>query len=136
MTPARKSFVRLYFWYAFAASIAAIIIVILGYIPTVRIAGPDAVAAMLAGCGVSWLASCLAVAPLAAARAQGQQQMASAVLLSTGVRFIAVLFLVVPLTLSGWFEQTVLVVWAGISYLLLLLIDTVVAVRLSSGSPG
>ena len=133
MTPARKSFIRLYFRYVLAASSSTLIIVILGYVPTVRIAGSDAVAAMLAGCGASWLASCLAVAPLAAVRVQEQRQVAPAVLLSTGIRFIAVLVLVVPLTLSGWFEQTVLVVWVGISYLLLLLIDTAFAVRFSSG---
>jgi hypothetical protein len=56
--------------------------------------------------------------------------MPMAILASTVVRFVTALFLVVPLTLSGWVDQTVFVLWVAISYLLMLLVDTGLAVRM------
>jgi len=38
--------------------------------------------------------------------------------------------LVVPLVLSGWFDRTVLVLFVAVSYLMMLLVDTLLAVRM------
>ncbi|MFQ5495286.1 MAG: hypothetical protein ACE5EX_07870 [Phycisphaerae bacterium] len=103
----------------------------IGYFPTVRLAGPGAVRSLAVGCGVSWLASCVGAIPVARMLTGQSDQPATAILASTGLRFVAVLAGVVPLTLSGWFQRNVFVLWVGISYLVLLLVDTILAVNLS-----
>ena len=50
--------------------------------------------------------------------------------MSTGVRFLVVLVLVVPAVLSGWFHRNALVTWVAFSYMTMLLVDTTFAVRL------
>ncbi len=51
-------------------------------------------------------------------------------LASTLVRFVTVLALLTPLILSEWFDKTILVLFAAISYLMMLLVDTLLAVRI------
>ncbi len=101
-----------------------------GYFPTLKWAGSDHIAAMIAGCTVSWIASCFGAVLLARALSRPSSETATAILASTTVRFFVVLALVAPLTLSGWFDRVVFVVWVAISYLLLLAVDTCYAVRL------
>lgn len=105
-------------------------IIALAYVPVVRLAGVSARTAMLAGCGTSWLASCVGAIPVALAVGSRQQGSATPILAMTAVRFVAVLILTVPLALSGWFDRTVLVVCIGVSYLLMLPVDTLLAVRM------
>lgn len=134
MTPTNEAFLRSFIRFASVALGSTLAIAGLGFVPTNRLAGVDGIVPMSVGCAVSWVASCAAAAPLALARSQGQAQLASAVLLSTAIRFVVALVLVVPLALCGWFDRTVFVVWVAISYLLLLLVDTVFAVRMASGT--
>ena len=101
-----------------------------GYFPTVKLAGSGHIAAMIAGCTVSWIASCAGAVPLARALSGASSETATAILASTTIRFFVVLALVAPLTLSGWFDRVVFVVWVAISYLLLLAVDTCYVVRL------
>jgi hypothetical protein len=101
----------------------------IGYLPTIRWAGASGLGAMLLGCGVSFVAGCVGAIPIARALGGDRSQMASAVLVSTGARFLSVLVLVVPVTFSGWVDRTVFVVWVGISYLLMLLVDSWIALR-------
>lgn len=101
-----------------------------GYFPTLKWAGADHIVAMITGCAVSWMASCFGAIPLARALSRPSADTATAILTSTMIRFIVVLALVAPLTLSGWFDRIVFVVWVAISYLLLLAVDTCYAVRL------
>lgn len=110
---------------ATALSVAAI-----GYFPTMRYAGGGGAAALLVGCGVSWISSCIGALPTAAALSSRPKQAGTAVLTSTMVRFVTVIVLVVPLVLSGWFDRMVLVLFVAISYLMMLLVDTLLAVRM------
>lgn len=102
----------------------------IGYVSTSRLANGEGVAAMLAGCGVSFVASCLGSIPIALALAGPDSNRATAILASTALRFLTVLVLVVPLVFSGWLNQKVFVLWVAVSYLVLLLVDTALAVRL------
>jgi len=102
----------------------------LGYWPTIRIAGGQAVKPMLAGCLVSWISSCVGAIPLARGLAAGGTQPALAILYSTAFRFVTVLLLVVPLVLGSGLDRTAIVVWVALSYLVLLLVDTVFVVRM------
>ena len=129
MSSANGRFLWFYAKFAGAALLSAAVVAGIGYFPTVRVAGHEAVWAMIAGCAVSWLASCLGAIPVALAMSARSRQTGQAILASTALRFLVVLLLVVPLALSGWFERTVLVLWVSISYLVLLVVDTAFAIR-------
>ncbi len=129
MSSANGRFLWFYAKFAGAALLSAGILAGVGYFPTVRVAGREAVWAMIVGCAVSWLASCLGAVPVALAMSARSRQTGQAILASTALRFLVVLLLVVPLALSGWFERTVLVLWVSISYLVLLVVDTAFAIR-------
>lgn len=130
MTPARTSFARSYVKFVATAAVTAALLAGLGYFPTVRLVEEGAAAAMLAGCGISWASSCFGAIPLATAASGPTKRAAEAILLSTAVRFVAALLLVVPAALSGWFNRNALVLWVAISYMIMLLVDTTFAVRL------
>ena len=126
-------------WYAAfvgAATASACVIACVGYFPTVRIAGQDAVWAMVIGCGVSWVASCVGAIPLAMAASGRSSQPAMAVLGSTVLRFLTVLLLVVPLVLGSSLDRRVMIFWVAVSYLLMLLVDTAFAIRVTKRVKG
>lgn len=120
---------RWYFTVVAAALLCSAVVCGLGYFPTVRLRGEDAVGAMVVGCAVSWIASCLSAFPLAWALAGRASQPGLVVLGSTMVRFGGVMLLVVPLALLGPWDRMVMVLWVAITYLALLLVDTAFGVR-------
>ncbi len=130
MPVAGAGFLRSYVRFVALAAASAVAIIALGYVPTVRLAGRDAVGAMVAGCGASWLASCVGAIPVAWAQAQRSTQPGLAIMASTTLRFVTVLLAVAVLILSGWQHPKVLALWVGISYLLMLAVDTVFAVNI------
>jgi len=110
---------------------------IAGYFPTVHFSGPESVRSMIVGCGVSWAALSLGMMPVAWAITSQTAPSVNAVLGATAIRFLVTMALTAPLALSGWLHSTVFVVWVGISYLTLLPLEVIVAVRqLRSISPG
>jgi hypothetical protein len=58
------------------------------------------------------------------------QRAVNAVLAATTIRFLVVLALAAPLLLGNWFPRTVLVVSLAASYMLILLTDSLLAVRM------
>lgn len=130
MPVAGAGFLRSYVRFVALAAVSAVVIIALGYLPTVRLAGDDAVWAMVAGCGASWLASCVGAIPVARAQARRSTQPGLAIMASTTLRFLTVLLAAVVLILSGWQNPKVLALWVGISYLLMLAVDTVFAVNI------
>ncbi len=106
-------------------------VLVAGYWPTVRLAGSEAVGGMLAGCGISLVASWIGAIPIALARREAGVETAQAILLSTGLRFAVVLVLALSVALSGWFARPALLTWVAISYVVLLPADTLYAVRLN-----
>ncbi len=112
-----------------AATATAGVVAGVGILVSSQLAGEPVQSEVLVGCGVSWIASCAGAIPVALAVAARSKQTAGAILGSTGIRFLIVLVLVVPLTLSGWFDLTALVLSAVVSYLCLLVVDTYLATR-------
>ena len=53
----------------------------------------------------------------------------NAILAATAVRFVVALILVVPAAFSGIVDRTTMVMCVGISYLVLLLLDTLISIR-------
>lgn len=129
MTPVKGRFLRSYATFVGAAAVSAGAVIAVGYFPTVRLAGDDAVGSMLAGCAASWIAGCVGAVPLARTIPFRSPKSGIAVLASTVIRFVVVLLLVVPFVLSGWFDRVVFVLWTAISYMVMLLVDTALAVH-------
>jgi|AP12_2_1047962.scaffolds.fasta_scaffold270852_1 hypothetical protein len=109
-----------------AAGILGVLLA-LGTLPTVRLAGKGAVPAMLAGCALSVLASLAGAVPIwrATNRPGGRppQELLPAMLGSIVLRFAAALVLAVAAVLSGWFATKPLLIWLAISYAGLLAVD-------------
>jgi len=95
---------------------------LVGYAPTRTLAGRGAVPAMLAGCIIGLVASTLGGVPILLARRQGRVE--TAVLAGMAVRFATACALALAAALSGWLERGPLLVWVGLSYLVLLVVDT------------
>jgi len=112
-----------------AATLTAGIVAGVGCLAAPRLTEQSVLREVLLGIGASWLASCIGAVPLALGMAARSRQMANAILGSTAVRFFVVLLLVVPLTLSGWFDRVALVLSVAVSYLCLLAVDTYFAAR-------
>lgn len=115
---------------ALASLGTAVAIALLGYFPTVRLAGRKAIGAMLAGIAISLVAGCISAIPIAGARSADKSKRPLAILMATTIRFLVALLLSASLLLSGWFDRSTLVLWIGISYLLMLCVETFCAVRI------
>jgi hypothetical protein len=105
-----------------AATAAALVLV--GYLPTVRLGGEGAVPAMLAGCAVSLVASLLGSAPLLLIRGRTPADGVNAVLGSIVVRLATVVMLAVAVALGGLFANMPFLLWVAISHAALLVVDT------------
>lgn len=130
MTKARATFGGYYAAFVGIGLATAMVVAAIGYFPIVRFRGRDGAVALAVGCCVSWIAGCIGALPTASALSSRPKQVTTAILASTMVRFITALVLVVPLVLSGWFDKTVLVFFVAVSYLMMLLVDTLLAVRM------
>ena len=99
----------------------------LGYYPTLRLGGSEAVRAMLAGCGVALLAGWIGSIPICVGTLAdlGPAAMVNRVLLSMALRMVVALAVTLSIVLSGWFFKTPLLIWIAIAYLLTLLADTI-----------
>lgn len=126
-TPAAE-YLRFLAWALAAVVLAAA----LGFVPTRRLGGEDALAAMIAGCAVGWAASALGGIPVALGRGKAAVNPAArlqGMLASMGLRFAVVLALGAAAAFSGLFGLKPLLLWIAISYLALLAVDTWYAVK-------
>lgn len=96
----------------------------IGYYPTLRLAETSGVYAMLLGILVSLVAGIAGCVPLCHALARAPAKIAITSQIGTAVRFLLVLLLVAPLMFGGWVAKAPFVVWVAMSYLILLLVDT------------
>lgn len=108
-----------------------VVVLILGYLPTIRLSGKDSVTEMVAGCCISFVASVIGMIPVWLAQRNPSGNVAMAVLASTVVRFFVALVLSLVVALSGLLSTTPLLLWVAISYMVLLLTDTIYAVQIS-----
>jgi len=98
-------------------------LIVLGHIPTQRLAGEEGLAAMVAGCGISVLAALFGTVPVMLARGMAASQTVPAVMLSIVLRLVAVLTLGVAAAVSGWFEPAPFFIWLILSHSFLLIAE-------------
>ncbi len=99
-----------------------------GWLPTRRLAGPQAVSAMIAGCAISLLSAALAGCLLTAVPADTPQVRMQRSFLAMIVRLVAVLVLGIAAALSGEFARAPLLFWLATAYVALLPIEVRLAI--------
>ncbi|MEM7582383.1 MAG: hypothetical protein AAF560_03305 [Acidobacteriota bacterium] len=105
-----------------AATILAVLIA-LGIIPTRRLAGENAQAALIAGCAISFIAALVGTLPIVLARGKTASNTVPAVMGSIALRTTVVLLLGFAAVQSGWFEPKPLLIWIVLSHASLQLAD-------------
>jgi len=104
-------------------------LVLVGFLPTRRLAGEAGLAAMGVGCGVSLLASWLGALPIVMASRGDAKALGSAVIGAMAIRFFVVLLGTLVLVLGTELARAPFLLWVGISYVVLLVVDTLFAVQ-------
>jgi hypothetical protein len=126
MTAAAAEYLRFLAW----AVLVGAALALLGYAPTRRLAGEEALPAMLAGCAIGVLASAVGAVPVMLARRPGSRTAPlQGMLVSMAARLAAVLVLGLAVGLAGWFETRPLLLWIGLGYVAQLALDAWYVVR-------
>ena len=99
-----------------------------GYLPTRRLSGADAVGAMVAGCGISLAAAALAGWLLTAVGAETPQARMQRGFLAMVVRLAVVIVLGLAAALSGEFARAPLLFWMATAYVVLLPLEVMLAI--------
>jgi hypothetical protein len=129
MTAARSPAAEYLRFLAWAVSVG-VALALLGYAPTRRLGGEEAVPAMIAGCLIGVLASAVGAVPVALGRRPGPRTAPlQGMLVSMAARLAVVLVLGLAIGLSGWFETRPLLLWIGLGYVAQLALDAWYVVR-------
>lgn len=112
------------------ATATVALLMLVGLLPTRRLGGEDAVAAMLAGCAVSLVGSILGTVPVALTRDRSMPQAMPAILGSIVLRLGAVIALGVVVATTWQFDPAPLVLWLVIAHAGLLIADTSFTLKL------
>ena len=99
-----------------------------GWVPTRRLAGPQAVSAMVAGCAISLLSAAVAGVLLIAVHGDTPQGRMQRAFLAMIVRLVVVLVLGVAATLTGEFARSPLLFWLATAYMALLPLEVRLAI--------
>lgn len=108
---------------ALAAGAVALLTAV-GWLPTRNLVGEGAGAALVAAGLVGWLASALGGVPVLLAETAGAGRPPAVAFGSMLVRLLVVLGLALAVALSGLVPAVPFLVWTGIGYLALLVVDT------------
>jgi hypothetical protein len=100
----------------------------IGWVPTRRAAGADAVAAMAVGCGISWLSAGLAGGLLIAVPAETPEARLQRSFLAMMVRLAVVVALGAAVVVGGSFPRAPLLFWIGTAYVALLPLEVRLAI--------
>lgn len=118
-----KQPLRQYGTFVASAAGLTLLLIALGVWPTSRLAGPEALGALVVGCFVGFAACALSTLPAALM----EPTPGNAVLLSLagiGIRFGVVAVAAVVLVLTSGLPTAPLLIWIGFSYLALLPLET------------
>ena len=105
------------------------LVVVLGSLPTWRMAGSEGILAMLAGCGISLVASAIGALPVALAAGRPLDTLPHTLMAAMALRFVVVAVVTVAVALSGPLPPKPLLIWVAISYGAQLVVDTRFALR-------
>jgi hypothetical protein len=98
-------------------------LVAIGWVPTRNFGGPEAISGMLLGCGLSLLAGIVGGLPQVAFVDRAPRDRGILALLSLAIRMGLTLMGALAMVLSGLVAPRAFLLWVGISYLGLLVVD-------------
>jgi hypothetical protein len=108
----------------------AVLIALVGALPTRRLGGEEAIPAMIAGCVIGALASAAGGIPIARGRGETEPaERLKVMMFSMALRLAVVVGLGTAASLSGEFDRVPLLLWIAIGYVVLLAVDTRYAVK-------
>ncbi len=108
---------------ALAAAVLAVLM-ILGYLPTERLAGSEGISAMVVACGLSLLASAFGALPFLLIQFKTQAEAMPAVLGSIVLRMALVIAVATAVAWSGILANRPFLIWVALSHAVLLVVDT------------
>lgn len=117
-----------YFAQAFAVTVVTVLI---GYLPTRQLAGPEALPAMMAGCLIGLVSSLAGAGPIIVLGAKGTDSARLVgILLSTVLRLFTAALLGAAAVWTGRFATRPLLIWIALSYMANLVVEVRYAIRL------
>lgn len=120
---------RLYLRLATLLLVTGGALVLLGWLPTRRLGGTAGLHSMLAGCGVSFLASMIGALPVIRSEEGYSAQTITIFMGSMLLRLAAAALFTFVAAIQGIFDLQALVLWVGISYLAFLPVDLYISLR-------
>ena len=111
--------------------IGAVVLGAVGAWPTSRLAGTAGMISMAAGIGISVVASVVGAIPISMSRDPSPASRQVAFLGAIAARMFTTLALFAAMALAHVVDNTTLAIWTGVSYLVLLAIETFIAIRLT-----
>jgi hypothetical protein len=111
------------------AAIMAAALLVLGWAPTRRLAGDEALPAMFVGCAISVVGSLAGTVPVILARNKPHLEAWSAALAAMGTRLAVVIVLGAAAALAGWWPTKPLLLWVAVSHAGLLVPDTLFSIK-------
>ena len=101
---------------------------VIGWVPTRRVAGEEAIPAMIAGCAVGLLSAVIAGTLIVAVNADTPEARMRRAMLAMFARLGVVILLGVAAALSGEFARSPLLFWMATSYVALLPLEVKLAI--------
>ena len=98
-------------------------LLVVGWLPTRNLGGSEAISGMLLGCGLSLLAAAVGGLPQVAFGPRAPRDQGIAALLSLAIRMGLTLMGALAAVLTGLVAPKAFLLWVGISYLSLLIVD-------------
>jgi uncharacterized membrane protein len=102
----------------------AIVLVSLGYFPTLRMIGDQAIFSMFCGIAVTMLATLVGMVPVLMASQMAPQDRLQAIMMGMAIRLALLVLLSGSLVLSGVVIYRAMLIWVAVSFLFFLLVDT------------
>ena len=85
---------------------------------------------MAAGCGIALAGGWIGIVPVLLVKGSGQQVL-NAMTASAALRLAVTLMLSLAAALSELFDRRALLTWVGVSYVVLLVVETIFVVRMA-----
>ena len=107
-------------WTALAVAVTLAV----GIAPTIALAGPESVSAMVVGCGIAWLGSIAGAIALGVSLGEDPGSIPNAALLAMALRLATIVIVGAAVVLTGRFAVRPLLLWTALSHLGLHFADT------------
>jgi len=125
----RRRIVRSYLLFVSILLGTVALLIAVGWVPTRNLGGEGAIWAMITGCAVSLAGSALGGIPAAMAAGRPAIDRSNLLLGSLAIRLLLVLALILAVVFASPLPRKPFLVWLVISYLVLLPVDSIAALR-------